>query len=122
MLRNHGGNGSDFNLLLVRLVFTICCFCFFNGRALAAQGQPSAQAILQRFYQAACGSVSRHYEQCDSEGAATVAAKTGSLCYIEDLHSGANVSQAEIRALDVKQTDGDGPMKSWHQVVLAEKR
>jgi hypothetical protein len=115
MLRNHGGNGSDFNLLLVRLVFTICCFCFFNGRALAAQGQPSAQAILQRFYQAAGGSAWRHYEECDSEGTATVAGKTGSLRYVEDLHSGANVSQVEIPALDVKQADGDGPMQSWHQ-------
>ncbi len=115
MLRNHRGNGSGFNLLLLRLVFTIFSFCFFHGRALAAQGQPSAQAILQRFYQAAGGSAWQHYEECDSEGTATVAAKTGSLRYIEDLHSGANVSEVEIRALDVKQADGDGPMQSWHQ-------
>jgi hypothetical protein len=113
MLRNHRGNGSGVNLFLLRLVLTI--FCFFNGRALAAQGQPSAQAILQRFYQAAGGSAWQQYEECNSEGTATVAAKTGSLRYIEDLHSGANVSQVEIRALDVKQADGDGPMQSWHQ-------
>jgi hypothetical protein len=115
MLRNLGGNGPGFNLLLVRLVFTIFSCCFFCGRALAAQGQPSAQAILQRFYQAAGGSVWQQYEECDSEGTATVAAKTGSLRYIEDLHSGANVSQVEIQALEVKQADGDGPMQSWHQ-------
>jgi hypothetical protein len=113
MLRNHRGNGSDFNLLLVRLVFTTLC-CFFVP-ALAAQGQPSAQAILQRFYQAAGGSTWQQYEECDSEGTATVAAKTGSLRYVEDLHSGANVSHAEIQALDVKQADGNGPMQSWHQ-------
>ncbi len=115
MLSNHRGNGSSFNLLLVRLVLTIFCFCFFNGRPLTAQGQPSAEAILQRFYQAAGGSAWQRYEECDSEGTATVAAKTGSLRYIEDLRSGANVSQVEIRALDVKQADGDGPMQSWHQ-------
>jgi hypothetical protein len=115
MLRNHRGHGSDFNLLLVRLVFTIFSCCFSYGRALAAQGQPSAQAILHRFYQAAGGSAWQHFEECDSEGTATVAGKTGSLRYIEDLHSGANVSQAEIRALDVKQADGDGPIQSWHQ-------
>ena len=115
MLSNHRGNGSSFNLLLVRLVLTIFCFCFFNGRPLTAQEQPSAEAILQRFYQAAGGSAWQHYEECDSEGTATFAAKTGSLRYIEDLRSGANVSQVEIRALDVKQADGDGPMQSWHQ-------
>jgi hypothetical protein len=115
MLRNHRGNGSGFNLLLLRLVLTIFSCCFFYGSALAAQGQPSAQAILQRFYQAAGGRAWQHYEECDSEGTATVAGKTGSLRYVEDLHSGANVSKAEIRALDVKQADGDGPMQSWHQ-------
>ncbi len=115
MLKNHRGNGSDYNLLLVRLVFTTFSFCFFFGRVLAAQGQPSAQDILQRFYRAAGGSAWQQYEECDSEGTATVAAKTGSLRYVEDLHSGANVSHAEIRALDVKQADGNGPMQSWHQ-------
>jgi Aspartyl protease/PDZ domain len=115
MLRNHRGNASGFNLLLLRLVLTIFSSCFFYGRALAAQEQPSAQAIIQRFYQAAGGSAWRHDEECDSEATATIAAKTGSLRYIEDLHSGANVSQVEIRALDVKQADGDGPMQSWHQ-------
>jgi Aspartyl protease/PDZ domain len=115
MLRNHRGNGSGFNLFLLRLLFTIFCFCFSHGRALAAPGQPSAKAILQRFYQVAGGGAWQQHEECDSEGTATVAAKTGSLRYIEDLHSGANVSQVEIRALDVKQADGNGPTQSWHQ-------
>src|SRR5271156_2117842 len=115
MLRNHRGNDPDVNLLLVRLVFTTFSFCFFFSRALAAQGQPSAQDILQRFYQASGGSAWQHYEECDSEGTATVAAKTGSLRYVEDLHSGANVSHAEIQTLDGKQTDGNGPLQSWHQ-------
>ena len=107
MLRNHRGNGSGFNLLLLRLVLTIFSFCFINGCPLAAQGQSSAQAILQRFYQAAGGSIWKQYEECDSEGTATITAKAGSLRYVEDLHSGANVSQLEIRALDVKQADGE---------------
>ena len=114
MLRNRRGNGFDFSLLCASCLHRLS-FCFFHGRALAAQGQPSAQDILQHFYQAAGGGAWQHYEECDSEGTATVAAKTGSLRYIEDLHSGANVSQAEIQALDVKQADGNGPMQSWHQ-------
>jgi Aspartyl protease/PDZ domain len=115
MPRNRRGNGFGFNLLLVRLAFTTFLFCLFYGRVPAAQGQPSAQDILQRFYQAAGGGAWQHYEECDSEGTATVTAKTGSLRYVEDLHSGANVSRAEIQALDVKQADGNGPMQSWHQ-------
>jgi hypothetical protein len=96
----------------VCFVFSIFFFC---GPALDAQAQPSAQAILQRFYQAAGGSAWQHFEECDSEGTATVAGKTGNLRYVEDLRSGANVSQVEIKALDVKQADGDGPTQSWHQ-------
>ena len=99
----------------MRLVFATFLFCFFCTRALAAQSQPSAQAILQHFYQAGGGSAWQHYEECDSDGTATVAGKTGSLRYVEDLRSGANVSRVEIPALDVKQADGDGPMQSWHQ-------
>jgi Aspartyl protease/PDZ domain len=111
-MRSHRGNGSDFDFLLMRVVFTIFFTCFFS---LAAEGQQSAQAILQHFYQAGGGSAWQRYEECDSEGTATIGEKTGSLHYIEDLHSGGNVSQAEIRALDVKQADGNGPMQSWHQ-------
>ena len=73
MLRTHRGNGCDFDFLLVRLVFTTFFFCFFCSRALAAPRQPSAQAILQHFYQAGGGSAWQHYEECDSEGTATVA-------------------------------------------------
>jgi hypothetical protein len=101
MLRNHRSIGSGFNLLLLRLVLTILSCCFVYSRALAAQGQPSAQAILQHFYQAAGGSAWQQYEECDSEGTATISEKTGSLRYIENLHSGANVSQVEIRALSM---------------------
>jgi predicted aspartyl protease len=115
MLRSHRGNDSDFDLVLARLVFTTLFFCFFCSRTFAAQGPPTAQAILQHFYQAVGGSAWQHYEECDSDGTATVSQKTGSLRYIEDLQSGANVSQAEIGALDVKQADGNGPMQSWHQ-------
>lgn len=114
MLASHRGNGSDFSSLLVRLVVAFF-LCFYCGYALATQGQPSAQAILHHFYQAAGGNVWQHYEECDSEGTATVAGKSGSLRYVENLHTGANVSQIEIPALDVRQADGDGPMQSWRQ-------
>jgi hypothetical protein len=115
MLRSQRGNSSDLDLLLARLVSATFFFCFFCGHAHAAQGESRAQAVLQHFYLAAGGRAWQQYEECDSEGKATVGGKTGSLRYIEDLHSGANVSQAEIPALDVKQADGNGPKQSWHQ-------
>ena len=107
-------SNCDINSPLVRFAFNIL-FCSFSSCLLAAQNQPSAQTILHHFYQAAGGSAWQQYEDCDSDGIATVANKTGRLRYIEDLRSGANVSQVEIPALDVKQSDGDGPMHSWHQ-------
>jgi hypothetical protein len=114
MRTSHRGHGSEFSSLPVRLFFATFFFCFC-GPPLAAQAQPSARDILQHFYQAAGGDAWQHYDECDSEGTATVAAKTGSLHYVEDLRSGANVSQVDISALDVKQADGDGPTQSWHQ-------
>jgi hypothetical protein len=90
-------------------------FCLFSTGLLVAQDQPSAQAILHHFYEAAGGAAWQHYEECDSDGTVTVAGKTGSLRYMEDLRSGANVSRAEIPALNVKQADGNGPIQSWHQ-------
>jgi len=115
MLANHCGNGSDSHRLLVRLVLAAFFLCFYCDRVLAAQAEPSAQAILQHFYRAAGGNAWQHYDESDSEGTATVAGKTGSLRYVEDLHSGASVSHVEIPALEVKQADGDGPTQSWHQ-------
>jgi Aspartyl protease/PDZ domain len=103
MLRHYRGH---FHLLLVCLVFTTFC---------AAQAQPTAQAVLQHFYQAAGGAAWQQYEECDSEGTVVVAGKTGTLRYVEDLRSGANVSRTEIQGLDVKQADGNGPTQSWHQ-------
>ena len=114
MLASYRSNNSGVSSLLVRVVFTLLS-CLSCGRALAAHSQLSAQAILRHFYQAAGGNAWQQYEECDSEGTATVAGKTGSLRYIEDLHSGANVSQIEIAALEVKQIDGDDPVQSWHQ-------
>jgi hypothetical protein len=99
----------------VLVVFASLLFCLCCNGAPAVQGQPSAQAILQRFYQASGGYAWQQYEECDSEGTATIAGKTGNLRYIEDLHTGANVSHVEIPALEVKQADGDGPMQIWHQ-------
>jgi len=115
MLGSHQGNGSDVSSLPVRVVFSVFLFCFYWDLALWAQGQPSAKVILRHFYQATGGSAWQRYEECDSEGTATVAGKTGSLHYAEDLRTGANVSQVEIPALDEKQADGDGPMQSWHE-------
>ena len=114
MLASHRGHGSDVSSYFVGVVFGVF-FCLYCGHTSAANVQPAAQAILQRFYQAAGGIGWQEYEECDSEGTATVAGKTGSLRYVEDLHSGGNVSRVEIPALEVKQADGDGPMQSWHQ-------
>jgi hypothetical protein len=115
MLPFHRGNCSHFGVLLVRLTFTTFCICFLSGPESGAQAQSPAQAILHRFYQAAGGSAWQHYEECDSEGTATIAGKTGSVHYVENLRSGANVSQVEIAALDVKQVDGNSPIQSWHR-------
>jgi Aspartyl protease/PDZ domain len=115
MLASHRSNGSGFSSLLVRLVVVALLVCFYCDPAHAAQNQPSAQAVLQHFYQVAGGNAWQHFEMCDSDGTAKVAGKTGSLHYVEDLRGGANVSRVEIPALEVKQADGDGPMQSWHQ-------
>lgn len=115
MLANLRGNCSAFNSRIAYLLTIILFVCFSCSSALAAQDRSSAQAILQHFYQASGGNAWQHYEECDSEGTATVAGKTGSLRYVEDLQRGANVSQIEIPALVVKEADGDGPLQSWHQ-------
>ena len=99
---------------VARFAFNIF-LCLLSSGLLAAQDQPSAQSILHHFYEATGGSAWQNYEECDSDGIATVAGGSGRLRYIEDLRSGANVSQAEIPALDVKQADGNGPIHSWHQ-------
>lgn len=113
-MRAYYRGSSYMNSPLGRVAFNIFC-CMFFSCLLAAQAQPSAQSVLHHFYQAAGGSAWQHYDECDSDGIAIVADKTGGLRYIEDLRSGANMSQVEIPALDVKQSDGDGPMHSWHQ-------
>lgn len=115
MLTIHRGKDSGLNSFQVRLAIAAAFMCFLCGRAPEAQTQSPAQAILQRFYQAAGASALQHFEECESEGTATIAGKTGSLRYAEDLRSGANVSQVEIVPLDVKQADGDGPNQTWHQ-------
>jgi hypothetical protein len=115
MVTAHRCNGFAFRAALTFLfcgVFVVSLLC---GAELAAQEQPTAQTILQHFYQAAGGSAWQRYEECDSEGTATVSGKSGSLHYIEDLRSGANVSHVEIPALDVKQADGNNEAQSWHQ-------
>ena len=127
MLASHRSNGSGFSSLLVRLVVALLV-CFYCDPAHAAQNQPSAQAILQHFYQVAGGNAWQHFEMCDSDGTAKVAemcdsdgtakvaGKTGSLALCRGpAQRRQSVSLVEIPALEVKRADGDGPMQSWHQ-------
>jgi gag-polyprotein putative aspartyl protease/PDZ domain len=114
MLTSGSAGGSEVSSLPVRFAFNALLLSLFCSHAVA-QSQASAQAILRHFYQAADGRAWQRYEECASRGSATVAGKTGSLDYIEDLRSGADVSHVQITALGVKQADGDGATQSWHQ-------
>jgi hypothetical protein len=75
----------------------------------------SVQTILQHFYRVTGGSAWQHFEECDSAGTITFLQKTGTIRYLENLHSGGNRSDVEITALGVKQADGNDPMQGWHQ-------
>jgi predicted aspartyl protease len=93
-------------------VFTIAVFGF---NAIAAKAEVSAHDVLQHFYRAAGGRAWQRFEECDSTGTATLSQKTGTIRYIENLHSGANRADIEISGLGVKQANGTGPMENWHQ-------
>jgi opacity protein-like surface antigen len=103
---------SDVNVcfLLFVLITSPCCL-----RELSAQAKPSARDILQHFYRAAGGDAWQHLEECDSRGTINVSQKSGTIRYVENLQSGANRSDVEISALDIKNADGSDPMQNWHQ-------
>jgi hypothetical protein len=93
-------------------LFVVGIFCL---NVVSAKAQPSAQAILQHFFQASGGSAWQHFEQCDSTGTVTYLQKTGTIHYSENLRTGGNRGDVEIPALNIKQANGDGPMQAWHQ-------
>lgn len=80
-----------------------------------ANTDQSAQAILQHFYQASGGRTWQQFEECDSEGTISILQKSGAIRYFENLRSGGNRAEIEIPALDVKETNGNDPVQSWHQ-------
>lgn len=75
----------------------------------------SAADILAAARQASGGDAWDRVTQCDSEGHISVAGKTGSLRYVENLRTGANVSYVSIPELHVKQGNGVDSVRSWHQ-------
>jgi hypothetical protein len=83
--------------------------------AIAAKAEMSAQDILQHFYLATGGSAWQRFEECDSTGTVAFLQKTGTIRYIENLHSGGNRADIEISALDIKQANGNDLMQNWHQ-------
>jgi len=94
-----------------RFLFVAIVLCL---GATIAKAESSAQAILRHFYLATGGDAWQRFEECDSTGDITYLQKTGTVHYIEDLHTGANISDIKIPALGIKQTDGNDEMHSWH--------
>jgi predicted aspartyl protease len=93
-------------------VFAVVVFGF---NTIAAKAETSAEDILQHFYRAAGGHAWQRFEGCDSAGTVTFLQKTGTIRYIENLHSGGNRADIEISALDTKQANGTDPIQNWHQ-------
>jgi len=96
-------------------VLSAICFVACYSCALSTRAEAGAKAIIERFYAVAGGQAWQRFEECDSTGAITLRQKTGALSYWEDLRGGANRSQVEIDALDLKEANGDEPDQSWHQ-------
>jgi Aspartyl protease/PDZ domain len=109
MLNSKGVLSDQHPRLLIFAIVVFCC------NAIAARAEVSARDILQHFYRAAGGRAWLRFEECDSAGTVTLAQKTGTIRYLENLHSGGNRADIEISALDIKQADGNDPMQNWHQ-------
>lgn len=101
--------------LELRPLLRIFAILVLGFNAIAAKAEMSAQDILQRFYQATGGSAWQRFEACDSLGTVAFSQKTGTIRYIENLHSGGNRADIEISALDIKQANGNDLMQNWHQ-------
>ena len=76
---------------------------------------PSAAKILASVRAASGGDAWDQFSECDSEGSISVAGKAGTLHYLEDLGTGANVSRISIPDLGLKQANGTAPGRSWQQ-------
>jgi Aspartyl protease/PDZ domain len=101
--------------LELRPLLRIFAILVLGFNAIAAKAEMSAQDILQRFYQATGGSAWQRFEACNSLGTVAFLQKTGTIRYIENLHSGGNRADIEISALDIKQANGNDLMQNWHQ-------
>jgi PDZ domain/Aspartyl protease len=84
------------------------------AQPVAAQTSSAAQ-ILTLARSATGGEAWDGVAECDSEGTITVAGKTGTLRYIENFKTGANVAHADIPDLGVHQANGTSLDGSWQQ-------
>ena len=82
---------------------------------LAPADTSSAAEILASVRRATGGDAWDQFGECESEGTITVAGKTGTLNYAEDLRTGANVARLNIPDLWVKQASGVAPNLNWRQ-------
>jgi len=90
--------------------------------AIAARAEMSALDILQHFYRATGGSAWQRFEECDSAGTVVVLQKTGTIRYLEDLHSGGNRTDIEISALDIKQANGRTGIRIQQEIFSSPLR
>ncbi len=93
------------------LLFTLVNIAF----GLAPADASSAAEILASVRRATGGDAWDQFGECESEGTITIAGKTGTLHYAEDLHTGANVVRLNIPDLWVKQANGVAPNGNWRQ-------
>jgi predicted aspartyl protease len=101
--------------LRLRVVFGIGAVVALACHAMAAQAEISAQDILRHFYRATGGSAWQHFEECDSAGTVAFSQKTGTIRYLENLHSGGNRADIEISALDIKEANSTDPLQNWRR-------
>ena len=75
----------------------------------------SAKSILESVRQATGGDAWNQFVECESRGSISIGGKTGILHFLEDLHTGANVTYLDIPALGVHQGHGISPSGDWRQ-------
>jgi predicted aspartyl protease len=75
----------------------------------------SAENVLESVRQATGGDAWNRFRECESQASITLGGKTGTLRYVEDLRTGANVSYIDIPELGVHQGHGISPAGDWRQ-------
>ena len=101
--------------LAIRPLLWVFAVVVLGFNAVAAKAETSAKDILQHFYRATGGHVWQRFEERDSTGTVTLLQKTGTIRYLENLHTGGNRADIEISALGIKQAHGTDPIQNWQQ-------